>query len=52
MNGLNEGSGMFSWTDGSFYKGNFSNDLPNGYGALNFTNGSSYQGHFKDGKYD
>lgn len=35
---------------GSYYKGNWENNLPNGYGTYVIDHGTRYEGYFKDGK--
>jgi hypothetical protein len=46
-----EGYGTYNFSDGSFYRGYFKNDLQHGQGYLLFSNGDSYSGEFQKGKF-
>ena len=41
---------MFVWEDGSFYIGNWKNDLKHGKGFQYRSNGTCYEGDFENGK--
>ena len=45
-----EGRGIFRFTNGDIYEGEFKNDKFEGKGLFRFVNGSTYQGDFKDDK--
>ena len=46
MNGLREGSGTFTYADGSSYNGHWHLGMKHGYGVFVFGNGSVYSGRF------
>ncbi len=48
-NGLKSGSGVYRWSDGSKYEGQWFNDCEYGYGLKEYANGDSYLGEWKDG---
>lgn len=37
---------MFTWADGSVYKGHFANDLKEGSGEIQYTDGSVFKGQW------
>lgn len=47
-----EGQGKYTWKNGSFYIGQFSNGYRQGYGVWrsSITGGDVYQGNYKDDK--
>lgn len=45
----NAGEGVFSYTDGSKFEGQFQNDKPDGWGTFSYPNGDRYVGAFKIG---
>jgi len=44
----NEGKGTFTFVDGSFYKGEFSNGKAHGFGIWCFVSGDKYVGYFQN----
>ena len=44
------GEGIYTYTDGSKYEGQFSNDQPQGWGTWYYPNGDKYIGMFEAGK--
>ena len=47
-NGLREGTGKYTWADGSTYEGGYKNDMKDGEGTYSWADGSSYRGTFKN----
>jgi hypothetical protein len=47
--GKAKGKGEYSGIDGTWYKGDWDNDLPNGQGEMTLKDGSKYKGGFVDG---
>ena len=47
--GRKHGKGIFTWSNGQRYEGEWADDLINGKGVLHYTNGDRYEGTFKDG---
>ena len=45
-----QGRGIFSWTDGRKYVGDYKNDLKHGEGTFTWPDGRCYHGTWKDGK--
>ena len=45
-NGVREGTGKYTWADGSTYEGGYKNDMKDGEGTFIFANGDRYDGHF------
>lgn len=43
---MKDGFGKFTWTDGSFYEGEFKNGLMEGSGVKTDPNGNRFQGNF------
>lgn len=52
INGIREGKGSFSFSNGNEYIGNFKNNKSNGIGRMIYANGDEYIGNWKDGKKD
>ncbi|MCM3131128.1 MULTISPECIES: MORN repeat-containing protein [Paenibacillus] len=52
MNGLKCGTGVYRWSDGSKYEGQWFNDKEYGFGVKEYANGDFYRGEWKDGLYD
>jgi hypothetical protein len=48
INGLRDGYGVFEFTDGSKYSGDWKGDKMNGKGKLKYEIGKEYEGGFKD----
>jgi len=46
------GEGVFSWSDGRKYKGEYYNDLKHGKGDFYWPDGRKYCGQWKSGKQD
>ncbi|MCM3781555.1 hypothetical protein M3231_01075 [Neobacillus mesonae] len=51
-NGLKCGTGVYRWSDGSKYEGQWFNDREYGFGVKEYANGDSYRGEWKDGLYN
>ena len=53
-NGKRDGTGKYTWADGSVYEGEYKDDMKHGEGAYRWADGSSYTGSFykdvKDGE--
>ena len=49
-NGKREGKGRINNQDGSFYVGNYENNMPNGKGYYKWAEGEEYEGQWRDGK--
>ena len=53
-NGKRNGTGKYTWADGSYYEGSYKNDMKNGEGRYIWADGSSYTGAYvndvKNGK--
>ena len=49
VQGKMEGLGKYSLSEGEFYYGYFSNNIPNGHGIRKFANGDLYDGKYADG---
>lgn len=47
--GLKQGQGIYTWRDGTIYKGQWSKDLEHGYGEKMFANGDTYRGGWENG---
>jgi hypothetical protein len=47
--GKPHGKGVFHWSNGDKYEGNFVDGKPNGRGIADFTNGDKYEGDFVNG---
>ena len=45
-NGKKHGKGTYRWIDGSFYEGDFKDDLRHGLGKFKWANGESYNGEY------
>ena len=51
MNGKKHGKGRFTWSDGSYYFGDFENGLFHGEGEYYFKDSDkTYNGEFRDGR--
>ena len=48
-NGMAQGKGSYTHSDGTVFKGHMSDDLKNGYGEEWYTNGDKYSGYFANG---
>jgi len=48
-NGLKWGTGIYRWSDGSKYEGQWFNDSEYGFGVKEYANSDSYRGEWKDG---
>jgi len=48
-NGLREGKGTFTWTNGDVYKGQWLKDKRHGAGEYAWTDGSKYKGNYSGG---
>jgi len=48
--GLRHGYGVFTWANGTVYKGSWSNDLMHGEGTMLFANGEKYEGYWSKGQ--
>ena len=46
---MKNGEGVYTFADGSVYKGNFNNDMIHGYGLFSYRNGDKYEGNFLKG---
>jgi len=44
------GEGVFTWTDGRKYTGEYKNDKKDGQGVFEWPDGRRYAGAWKDGK--
>jgi hypothetical protein len=45
-----KGEGVFTWSDGKKYNGQFVDDKRSGYGVMEWPDGKKYAGYWKDGK--
>ena len=45
-----EGKGIFTWTDGRKYIGEYKNDLKHGTGTFTWPDGRCYHGEWAEGK--
>lgn len=45
-----DGFGKFTYSDGSYYEGQWKKDLQNGFGVEKWADGSQFEGFYKDGK--
>ena len=45
-NKMKNGSGIYTFSDGTLYEGGFKDDKRHGMGKLSFTNGGFYHGKF------
>lgn len=45
-----DGYGVFSWSDGRRYEGEYREDKKEGYGVFNWPDGRKYKGNWKNGK--
>jgi len=45
-----EGPGIFIWTDGRKFVGDYKNDAKHGYGTFTWADGRTYVGEWADGK--
>ena len=53
MDGKKNGKGKFTWSDGSYYEGDFVDGLFEGVGTYYFEeNKKTYFGQFREGKID
>jgi hypothetical protein len=52
VNGLADGYGIFTMSDGTVHKGTYKDDAAHGYGTMTTTNGSKYVGQFKKSKFN
>jgi len=50
--GKKHGQGIYTWQDGTVYRGFWHNDLEYGYGEKIFANGDIYRGYWKDGVFN
>ncbi len=48
--GKAQGRGIYTWTSGDRYEGNWKDDVPDGKGTYTWANGSGYQGDWRNGK--
>ena len=46
------GKGVFTWTDGRKYEGDYLNDNKEGFGTFWWPDGKIYKGNWKGGKQD
>lgn len=44
------GKGVFTWTDGRVYEGEYVEDKKEGYGEFQWPDGRRYNGEWKDGR--
>merc|ERR1719296_134583 len=44
------GKGLFSWSDGRTYEGEYTRDQKEGLGVFRWPDGRQYEGQWKDGK--
>ena len=47
-----DGKGLMHFNNGSFYSGEWKEDMIDGLGLIKYYNGDKYMGHFKEGKRD
>lgn len=47
--GLKWGTGVYHWSDGSNYEGQWFNDSEHGFGVKEYANGDRYQGEWREG---
>lgn len=47
-NGKRDGTGKYTWADGSTYEGGYKNDVKDGEGTFKWADGSSYSGNYKN----
>ena len=47
---MKEGQGVFTWTNGAKYEGQWKNDCMHGQGTKTFSNGGSYVGEWIEDK--
>ncbi len=52
INGVREGKGSFTFSNGNEYIGNFVTNKSNGIGRMKYNNGDEYLGNWLDGKKD
>ena len=52
MNGVPDGIGTLTWSDGEKYEGEYKDGFPNGQGTMTFPDGDKYIGEHKDGEYN
>ena len=45
-----DGDGLYTWSDGRSYAGQYMNDKKHGRGKYTWANGKTYDGEWKDGK--
>ncbi len=43
---MKNGEGIYFYSNGSRYEGNYLNDKKNGHGSLFYSNGDRYEGNF------
>ncbi|XEC94226.1 MORN repeat-containing protein [Paenibacillus tarimensis] len=48
-NGMKSGKGVYRWSDGSKYEGQWYKDSEYGFGVKEYANGDSYHGEWKEG---
>jgi hypothetical protein len=46
------GKGVYTWPDGSVYRGCYKNNIKEGYGEFQKSNGKLFKGNFINGKFD
>ena len=46
---MREGRGIFSWSNGNLYEGEWKEGNKNGLGTFTYLDGSKYKGEWKDG---
>ena len=48
---MKDGFGVYEWSDGTKYEGNFKEDRKDGFGIYYFYNGDKYEGNFKEDRF-
>lgn len=49
LNGMKHGTGIYRWSDGTKYAGQWNRDTEHGLGEKHYANGDSYRGGWKEG---
>lgn len=50
VKGGKQGMGIYRYSNGNIYNGNWKDDLKNGLGKMNYPNGACYEGEWMKGK--